>query len=53
MGNPIMVALCFFGYLLLPPVMVAAGRFIFKERISTLKFIAVLIGGSRVISTSF
>ena len=32
-----------FGYLLLPIVMVAAGRIIFKERISTLKFIAVLI----------
>ena len=39
-----------FGYLLLPIVMVAAGRIIFKERISTLKFIAVLIAAVGVIS---
>ena len=39
-----------FGYLLLPIVMVAAGRIIFKERISTLKFIAVLIAAIGVIS---
>ena len=39
-----------FGYLLLPIVMVAAGRLIFKERISTLKFIAVLIAAVGVIS---
>ncbi|MFC2553027.1 MAG: EamA family transporter RarD [Rodentibacter sp.] len=39
-----------FGYLLLPIVMVAAGRLIFKERISTFKFIAVLIATLGVIS---
>ncbi|OOF38219.1 permease [Rodentibacter rarus] len=39
-----------FGYLLLPIVMVAAGRLIFKERISTFKFIAVLIAALGVIS---
>ncbi|QPB41713.1 EamA family transporter RarD [Rodentibacter haemolyticus] len=39
-----------FGYLLLPIVMVAAGRLIFKERISTLKFIAVVIATIGVIS---
>ena len=39
-----------FGYLLLPIVMVAAGRLIFKERISTFKFIAVLIAMLGVIS---
>lgn len=39
-----------FGYLLLPIVMVAAGRLIFKERISTLKLIAVLIATVGVIS---
>ena len=39
-----------FGYLLLPIVMVAAGRLIFKERISTFKFIAVLIATFGVIS---
>ena len=39
-----------FGYLLLPIVMVAAGRLIFKERISTFKFIAVVIAALGVIS---
>ena len=39
-----------FGYLLLPIVMVAAGRLIFKERISIFKFIAVLIATLGVIS---
>lgn len=39
-----------FGYLLLPIVMVAAGRLIFKERISTFKFIAVLIAALGVVS---
>lgn len=39
-----------FGYLLLPIVMVAAGRLIFKERISTFKFIAVLIATLGVVS---
>ncbi|OOF58065.1 EamA family transporter RarD [Rodentibacter myodis] len=39
-----------FGYLLLPIVMVAAGRLIFKERISTFKFIAVIIAAIGVIS---
>lgn len=39
-----------FGYLLLPIVMVAAGRLIFKERISTFKFIAVIIAALGVIS---
>ena len=39
-----------FGYLLLPIVMVAAGRLIFKERISTFKFIAVMIAALGVIS---
>ena len=39
-----------FGYLLLPIVMVAAGRLIFKERISTFKFIAVLIATLGIIS---
>ena len=39
-----------FGYLLLPIVMVAAGRLIFKERISTFKFIAVVIATLGVIS---
>ena len=39
-----------FGYLLLPIVMVAAGRLIFKERISTFKFIAVLFATLGVIS---
>lgn len=40
----------FFGYLLLPIVMVAAGRVFFKERISTFKFIAVIIATLGVIS---
>ena len=39
-----------FGYLLLPIVMVTAGRLIFKERISTFKFIAVVIAALGVIS---
>ena len=39
-----------FGYLLLPIVMVVAGRLIFKERISRLKFIAVLIAALGVLS---
>lgn len=39
-----------FGYLLLPIVMVAVGRLVFKERISTFKFIAVLIAAVGVIS---
>ena len=39
-----------FGYLLLPIVMVAAGRVFFKERISTFKFIAVIIATLGVIS---
>lgn len=39
-----------FGYLLLPIVMVAAGRILFKERISTFKFIAVIIAAIGVIS---
>lgn len=39
-----------FGYLLLPIVMVAAGRLIFKERISTFKFIAVLVAAIGVLS---
>lgn len=39
-----------FGYLLLPIVMVAAGRLLFKERISTFKFIAVLIAAVGVVS---
>lgn len=39
-----------FGYLLLPIVMVAAGRLIFKERISAFKLIAVLIAALGVIS---
>ncbi|OOF60657.1 EamA family transporter RarD [Rodentibacter pneumotropicus] len=39
-----------FGYLLLPIVMVAAGRLIFKERISTFKLIAVLIASLGVVS---
>ncbi|OOF71333.1 EamA family transporter RarD [Rodentibacter caecimuris] len=40
-----------FGYLLLPIVMVAAARFIFKEKISRLKFIAVIIATIGVCST--
>ena len=39
-----------FGYLLLPLVMVAAARIIFKERISRIKFLAVLIAAVGVIS---
>ena len=39
-----------FGYLLLPIVMVAVGRLVFKERISTFKFIAVLVAAVGVIS---
>ena len=39
-----------FGYLLLPIVMVAAGRLLFNERISTFKFIAVIIAAIGVIS---
>lgn len=33
------------GYLLLPLVLVAAGRIFFKERISSLKFLAIMIAG--------
>lgn len=39
-----------FGYLLLPIVMVAAGRLLFKERISAFKFIAVIIALIGVVS---
>ncbi|WP_314312309.1 EamA family transporter RarD [Aggregatibacter segnis] len=39
-----------FGYLLLPLVMVAAARIIFKERISRIKFLAVFIAAVGVIS---
>ena len=39
-----------FGYLLLPIVMVAAGRLLFKERISVFKFIAVIIALIGVVS---
>ena len=39
-----------FGYLLLPLVMVVAGRLLFKEQISAIKLIAVLIAAMGVIS---
>lgn len=39
------------GYLLLPLVMVAVGRFFFNEQISRLKFSAILIAGIGILST--
>lgn len=40
-----------FGYLLLPIVMVAAARFLFKEKISPLKWVAVIIASLGVATT--